>query len=104
MKRIESLGRTRRLALAGVSALAISVGMLSGGAGLIGAFAGSDTSAAAVPAAPSAAPSVADVVARTKPAVVTVTTMLAPQEQAQTGPSPQEEFFRRFFGENGPFP
>ena len=70
----------------------------------MGAFAGTDTSAAAAPAAPSVAPSVADVVARTKPAVVTVTTMLAPQEQAQTGPSPQEEFFRRFFGENGPFP
>ncbi|MFZ5709971.1 MAG: Do family serine endopeptidase [Pseudomonadota bacterium] len=107
MKRIESLGRTRRLALAGVSALAISVGMLSGGAGLMGAFAGTDTSAAATSAtvsqAPSVAPSVADVVARTKPGVVTVTTVLAPQEQAQAGPSPQEEFFRRFFGENGPF-
>lgn len=52
--------------------------------------------------------SFADIVAADKPAVVTVTTEVSvPQEQVAQGPDgamPPEEFFRRFFGENGPAP
>lgn len=52
--------------------------------------------------------SYADIVAADKPAVVTVTTeMVRPAAgRDQSGPqgTPPEEFFRRFFGENGPFP
>ena len=52
--------------------------------------------------------SYADIVAADKPAVVTVTTEVSvPQDQANQSPDggmPPEEFFRRFFDQNGPMP
>ncbi|MFN0116256.1 MAG: Do family serine endopeptidase [Paracoccaceae bacterium] len=91
-------GRARRLALAGVSALALAAGI--GGAGF--SLAGTDATA---PTATVTA-SIPDIVAKAKPAVVTVTTELKVAEAAQgNAPGGQmgpDEFFRRFFGENGP--
>ncbi|MCX7888624.1 MAG: DegQ family serine endoprotease [Rhodobacteraceae bacterium] len=92
--------RGRALALAGVSALAI---------GLAFGVPGRDIPAYAETAAPGASValhSYADIVAAAKPAVVTVTTEIAARP-AQFGKGeggmPPDEFFRRFFGEGGPF-
>jgi len=94
--------RGRALALAGVSALAIGLAL-----GLPGqdmpAYA--ETAAMDAVAAPH---SYADVVAAAKPAVVTVRTEIeARNVRADAGPEGMmapEDFFRRFFGEDAPFP
>lgn len=93
----KTISRSRKVILAGVSALSLIVAVQAplpflGDAGA--AFAATtDTS-------------VADAVAVVKPAVVTVLADLKPQAAEQgAGPGnmPPDEFFRRFFGENGPF-
>ncbi len=95
---------TRRLALASVSAIAI--GLVLTLPSLTGsALAQSGTATMQENGFPH---SFADVVAMDKPAVVTITTELAaatPQRDMQSAPQglPPDEFFRRFFGDNGPF-
>ncbi|MCX8508695.1 MAG: Do family serine endopeptidase, partial [Rhodobacteraceae bacterium] len=95
MLKKDHIGRGRAGLRAGASGLALLL-TLSGGA----AFA-EDT--AVVPMV-----SYADIVAADKPAVVTVTTEVSvPQQTMQSGPDgamPPEEFFRRFFEQNGPIP
>jgi serine protease Do len=96
----------RTLVLAGVSALALATGLTTAGIGF------AETAPAATVALQPV--SVADVVARAKPAVVTVTSELAAPDpsQGQGGDGngngdgqgmPPDEFFRHFFGQNGPF-
>ncbi len=102
--------RVRRTALATVSVIAIGMfGALPFASDF--AFAKTDLPAAAAQAENGFPHSFADVVAMDKPAVVTITTEIsAPQQQAgemgQGGPQgmPPDEFFRRFFGDNGPLP
>lgn len=93
-------GQGRRAWRSSASVLAVVVA-------LGGAFAAT-TPMMADTAGDQAMHSFADIVAADKPAVVTVTTEVSvPQEQAQQGPDgamPPDEFFRRFFGENGPMP
>ena len=92
----------RKMALAGLSTLAVIVALGTPLAPL--PIAGS----AALAAVGDPLTSYADIVSADKPAVVTVTTEIArPVSQMdQNGQQgvPPDEFFRRFFGENGPFP
>lgn len=93
----KTISRSRKVILAGVSALSLIVAVqaplpFAGDAGA--AFAATTELSAA------------DAVAVVKPAVVTVLAEMKPQAAEQggaTGAMPQDEFFRRFFGENGPF-
>lgn len=91
-------GRMRFGKLAGTSALALVMGL---------AVIGTSLPALSENATPNPLYSFADIVAATKPAVVTVLTEISAQpEMAQGEMGPQdspEEFFRRFFGDNGPF-
>ncbi len=87
--------RGRMIMLAGASAIALGAAVFAPAA---------RTEAATVPGA---LQSYADIVAQTKPAVVTVKTEVVRTETQAQGPDgavPPEEFFRRFFGENGPMP
>ncbi len=90
--------RSRKLVLAGVSALALIVAVeapLPVWTGYSGAASAATTTM-----------SNADIVAAVKPAVVTVLTELKPEAaptQGNPNSMPPEEFFRRFFGENSPF-
>lgn len=102
---MEVTKKVRRGRLAGASVLALMVAF--------GSLAGLGLPAAAETVASQPMQSYADIVAADKPAVVTVTTEITvPQNQmSQMGPGgdqgrgmPPDEFFRRFFGENGPFP
>lgn len=99
MSQMNRIGPARRTLKAGISVLALGA-MLAVGSVATGpaAFANS--------AAPLT--SYADIVAADKPAVVTVTVeVVQPQPEMQQGfggQMPPDEFFRRFFGENGPFP
>ncbi|PQV57462.1 serine protease Do [Defluviimonas denitrificans] len=91
--------RGRKVLLAGVSALSLIVAVQMPVLGL-------DPFNGAAIAATTTTMSNADIVAQMKPAVVTVLTELSPQaDQTGAGPDtmPPDEFFRRFFGENGPF-
>jgi serine protease Do len=99
--------RHRSMMLAGASVLALGLAW-AGTESFAPAMA--EVPAAGAVAAPVGQPmSFADVVAKDKPAVVTVTTELAatPADQG-TGDGgngmPPDEFFRRFFGQNGPMP
>lgn len=87
--------RARRRPLGGLSVLAVMAAL--GG-----------LPALAETAADQPMHSYADIVAADKPAVVTVTTEVSvPQDQANQSPDggmPPEEFFRRFFDQNGPMP
>ncbi len=95
--------RTRRAAaLATVALLALPV---AGVPLARGALAANDNAAAEQPLA--SAVSFAAVVEKARPAVVTITTEMAAPERVSSrgGPMPQtpfDEFFRQFFGENGP--
>lgn len=99
-KPVASAGR--KMVLAGLSTLAVIVAL--GGPLPPLPFGGG----AAMAAVGDPLASYADIVAASKPAVVTVTTEIArPVDRTeQRGPQgfPPDEFFRRFFGENGPFP
>lgn len=92
MPNFDHRGRGRATLRAGASAIVLSL-----------AFAGATL---AETAASQPMVSYADIVAADKPAVVTVTTEVnVPQETTQAGPDgamPPEEFFRRFFEQNGP--
>lgn len=101
--------RGRNAALAGTTALALAFAM--GLPMVVPSYA--DTAPAAAQSLSGLPQSYADIVAMAKPAVVTVTTELAADAQmadqgaAPAGPDqglPPEEFFKRFFGENGPMP
>ena len=97
-----NMSRNRSIALGSVSALAIAVMV---GLGAVPAPQSAFAEAAAV--TDGQLHSYADIVAADKPAVVTVTTEMAAPEPAAQGDMqnmPPEEFFRRFFGENGPMP
>lgn len=103
MQRQSYLMRGRRLVLASVSALALGLAVTGFEPSLM---------AYAETAVPLGAPvSYADIVAAAKPAVVTVTNHMAASAEMQGGDQgggpggmPPEEFFRRFFGQNGPMP
>lgn len=86
----------RKIMLAGVSALSLMIAVQAPLPALVGPAEAATT-----------AMSTADAVAVAKPAVVTVLADLKPQavDQQDQGPGnmPPDEFFRRFFGENGPF-
>jgi serine protease Do len=93
----KTISRGRKVILAGVSALSLIVAVQAplpflGDAGT--AFAATTDMSAA------------DAVAAVKPAVVTVLADMKPQAAEQggaPGAMPPDEFYRRFFGENGPF-
>jgi serine protease Do len=107
MSNLSNLPRGRRLMLAGVSTLAIGLAYFGAGPSIY-AFADAPATATATVAAPLGAPaSFADIVAAAKPAVVTVTNEMAAEALPQDGGGqtmPPEEFFRRFFGQNGQIP
>ncbi|MGL4278903.1 MAG: trypsin-like peptidase domain-containing protein, partial [Albidovulum sp.] len=92
-KKIATRGRS--IILAGVSALSMIVAIEAPLPALIGAAEAATTTMTN-----------ADAVAAAKPAVVTVLAEMKAEATAQgaaPGTMPQDEFFRRFFGENGPF-
>lgn len=95
MSYFDHTGRSRVGLKAGASAIALALA-------LGGSVAFAET------AATQPMISYADIVAADKPAVVTVTTEVSvPQEMTQGRPDsgiPPEEFFRRFFEQNGPIP
>ena len=96
------MSKHRSIALGSVSALAIAV-MVGLGVAPAPQSAFAETTAVV----DGQLHSYADIVAADKPAVVTVTTEMAAPEPAAQGDMqnmPPEEFFRRFFGENGPMP
>ena len=97
-----NMSKHRSLALGSVSALAIAV-MVGLGVAPAPMSAFAETTAVV----DGQLHSYADIVAADKPAVVTVTTEMAAPEPAAQGDMqnmPPEEFFRRYFGENGPMP
>ncbi|HQU69319.1 MAG TPA: Do family serine endopeptidase [Albidovulum sp.] len=93
----KTISRSRKVILAGVSALSLIVAVQAplpflGDAGAAFAATGQMSNA--------------DAAAAVKPAVVTVLADLKPQAAEQggaPGAMPPDEFYRRFFGENGPF-
>lgn len=96
MMQEQMTARSRRRRLGGLSVLAVMAAL--GGLPVL-----------AETAADQPMHSYADIVAADKPAVVTVTTEVSvPQDQTdQSSPDggmPPEEFFRRFFDQNGPMP
>lgn len=99
MTKLIRLKSTYAAGAAGASVLALMIGL-----GVTGLHAES------APLAGQPLQSYADIVAADKPAVVTVTTEIVerqPDMQMQGAPDgsmPPEEFFRRFFGQNGPMP
>lgn len=98
--------RHRILALAGAAIIAAPMVF---GLALQGGHAQAAT-AQLIPASLQALPSYADIVSADKPAVVTITTKIKQQpdnssDMQQFGPgSPYDQFFRQFFGDNGPMP
>lgn len=99
--------RHRALALAGIAIVAIPFVL---GTALRASHAHSAELQPVTLSSATAPATLADVVAADKPAVVTVTTRMEQsvadmQQSPQFGPgSPFDEFFRQFFGQNGPMP
>lgn len=95
MLSLKLTNRGRQAILAGVSALSLIVAAQAPLPGLVGMAEAATTSMTN-----------ADAVAAVKPAVVTVLADLKPEAApagGAPGGMPPEEFFRRFFGEDGPF-